>query len=386
MAIRLKGLTWDHPRATSPLYAAAEPLRRLRPDIDLSWDVQPLAGFEASPIAEAARGYDLIIFDHPHIGEVAKQALFRPADAVLKIETLNDEDFIGPSLASYRYGGHVWGLPLDAACQVSCVRPDLLAELGAAQPTSWSETLEFGELIQQHGFRLGMAYAGVHSLMTLLSLCANQSAPLASGDCSRAFADRSAARKALAAMKALLAFCAREVLDWNSIGVQEAMCARDDLVFCPAVYGFAPYAHCGRRRRLVYGNFAGLVAGGAGSTIGGAGLGVSAFSNKPDIAFAVARFLIDARVQTNTIARHDGQPARSEAWSSSQVNQASGGFYQDTRVTMERAWVRPRFDGYLHFQRAGGELVEAYLRGSTSMESTLDRLEAAWTAARSHAR
>jgi multiple sugar transport system substrate-binding protein len=382
MSIQLKGLTWDHPRATSPLHAAADSLRRIRPDINVHWVAQPLSGFEERPIADAARAYDLIVFDHPYVGEVAEHGMFHTMDAILAAGPLTDADFVGPSLATYRYDGQTWGLPLDAACQVSCARADLLAELGSTSPGSWNEVLALGEIALRHKLYLGIAYAGVHSLMTMLSLCANQSLPLGSGDSSQAFPDRSAARGALGAMKALLPFCTAEVLDWNSIAVQDAMCARDDLVYCPAVYGFSPYAHPERRHPLLYRNLPGIAVGSGGSTIGGAGLGVSAFSNHPEAAFAVAEFLVEARVQEEIIAMNDGQPARTSAWDSRQVNQRSGNFYSGTRATMDGAWIRPRFSGYLYFQRMGGTLVEAYLRGSLAMEATLDRLEEAWFDAR----
>jgi multiple sugar transport system substrate-binding protein len=380
LPIQLKGLTWAHPRATSPLEAAKEPLRQLRPDITISWEVQPLSGFEGRPIVEAARNYDLIVFDHPHVGEVAESELFEPVGSFLQTIGVGDADFIGPALASYRYGEHVWGFPLDAACQVSCWRPDLLAGLGGTMPQDWAVVLELGEQALRKNLRLAIAFSGVHSLMTLLTLCANQGAPLSSSS-TAAFADRDAARNALGAMRDLLRFCPPQALDWDSIAAQEAMSTRDDLVYCPAVYGFAPYSRVGRPRALVYGDLPGLRAGFAGSTLGGAGLGISAYTNHPDAAFAVAGFLIDARVQEEIIALNDGQPARLNAWESARVNTRSGGFYSLTKRTLEQAWIRPRWSGYLHFQRAGGPLVESFLRGHASMEDTLDRLEQAWAAA-----
>ena len=384
MTIHLNGLTWDHPRATSPLRAAAAPLHRVRPDIVVHWDAQPLAGFEARPISEAAQAYDLVIFDHPHVGEIAARSLFRPLDALLAANCLADRDFVGPSLATYRYAGRTWGLPLDAACQTSCARADLLEDLGVAWPANWAEVLALGELARRRGLFLAIAYAGVHSLMTLLSLSANQGTPLGDEASAQAFADAAGVRRALTAMAALLPYCAPEVLDWNSIAVQDAMCARQDLVFCPAVYGFAPYAHRTRPVPLDYGNLPGLAPGHRGSTIGGAGVGVSTWSTQPEAAAAVARFLTDARVQEDVIAANGGQPARTNAWDAPQVDGRSGHFYSGTRVTLDGAWVRPRFDGYLDFQRAGGILVEAYLRGSASVDATLQRLEDAWTRARTH--
>ena len=378
MTIHLKGLTWDHPRATSPLFAANRVLNEIQPDVILSWEVQPLSSFEDRPISEAAGAYDLIIFDHPHVGEIAEGRLLRPVDLSFPDTSLLDADFVGPSLKSYRYGGHVWGLPLDAACQVSCARPDLIRALVDSSPTDWAMVLELGEQALRNNLRLAMAFAGVHSLMTLLTLCANQEAPLAMRSVI-AFADRDAVRTSLLAMRGLLTFCAPESLNWNSIAVQEAMTTRDDLVFCPAVYGFSSYGHRNRKRRLDYGNLPGIRKGAAGSTLGGAGIGISAYSRHPEAAFAAARFLTSARIQEEVIASNDGQPSRVNAWESLEVNRISGQFYEQTRRTIEQAWIRPCFNGYLRFQRAGGRAVEAYLRAHTSIEATINSLETLWS-------
>src|SRR5580658_7218548 len=366
MPVFLRGLTWNHARATSALYAAREPLRQALPDVELTWEVQPLSGFEARPIAEAAQWYDLVIFDHPHVGEIAARGLFHPVDASLSALGLTDEDFVGPTLASYRYANQAWGFPLDAACQVSCARSDLLDELGVQAPQRWTQVFELGEAARHRDWRLAIAFHGVHALMTFLSLCANQKAPLGDRLDGAAFPHPEIAADSLAQMKALLRYCAPEVLDWDSIALQEAMSRRDDLVYCPLVYGFVPYAKPARPRRLSYGPFPG-VAGVDGSTLGGAGLGISAFCTQPGAAFAVAGFLIDAAVQETLIAVHDGQPARRSSWDSAVTDQHSSGFYSQTRTTLECAWIRPRFDGYLDFQRHGGLTVESYLRGVLSI-------------------
>jgi multiple sugar transport system substrate-binding protein len=61
-----RGLTWDHPGGHAPLAAAAE---LWAGEIEITWDAQPLEGFESTPIPELARSYDLIVLDHPHLGE-----------------------------------------------------------------------------------------------------------------------------------------------------------------------------------------------------------------------------------------------------------------------------------------------------------------------------
>ena len=60
----LRGMTWDHPRGYRPLEAFAAHC----PAAGVSWDRQSLAAFEAQPIAELARSYDLMVIDHPGLG------------------------------------------------------------------------------------------------------------------------------------------------------------------------------------------------------------------------------------------------------------------------------------------------------------------------------
>ena len=94
-----------------------------------------------------------------------------------------------------------------------------------------------------------------------------------------------------------------------------------------------------------------------------------------------ARWLAGSQVQVDIFPRHHGQPARSEAWSDTAVDRAFGGFYSATRETIERGWIRPRFAGYIDFQREGGLQVESHLRGDLSQRRLLESLQAAWARA-----
>lgn len=369
--IVLRGITWQHRRAVDPLEASLAAFRRQRPDIEISWEARPLSGFEFQPVEELAAAYDLIVLDHPHVGEIARIASLAPLDEVAAAHP--DDAFVGASLDSYRYEGRLWAVPLDAACQTAVHRPDQLARCGGEVPRSWAETLFLGEQAARQGLRLAIALAGVHSLMTFFSLCANLRPPVG-GPTDAGFLDRDTAGMALEALRRLVALSAPEVLDWNSIALQDAMTRRDDLVFCPAVYGFATYAEPDNAHRLAYTGFTGLREPFfAGSTLGGAGLGISASCRHLEAAKSYADFLAGPRAQL-AFTLHHGQPARRDAWEDAGVNERFHGFYRDTRATIESAWVRPRHAGYLHFQRAAGELVERHLRGDAPEDELLAKL------------
>ena len=369
--IILRGITWRHRRAVDPLEAGVPAFRRLRPEIEIAWEARPLSGFEFQPVEELAATYDLIVLDHPFCGEIARTACLAPLDALA--DGFFERAFVGPSLESYRYEGRLWALPLDAACQTAAYRPDLLARAGGDVPRSWQEVLDLGERAARSGLRLAIALSGVHSLMTFFSLSANLGRPCGA-PANDGFVDPDTARAALDALRRLIALSPPEVFDWNSIAVQDAMARRDDLVFCPAVYCFATYAEADNEHRLAYSDFTGpREPYCAGSTLGGAGLGISAGCEHPEAAKSYAAFLTGAEAQIDFTAHH-GQPARREAWDDEEANRRFHGFYRDTRATIEATWIRPRHAGYLAFQRAAGDLMERHLRGAVTEADLLSGL------------
>ncbi len=371
--IRLRGMTWEHRRAVDPLLHTLDGFRAVRPDVEVDWSSRPLHGFEFTPVAELAESYDLIILDHPFCGDIAASACLRPLDELVTAGL--DGAFVGPSLASYRHDGHVWSLPVDAACQVAAGRADLLRSLGRPAPRSWPELLELGARARSRGLWLAIGLKGVHSLMTFFTLCANQGRPCAV-ERGQPLVDRAAAQAALAAIRALLDYCPPEALDWNSIALHDVMTARDDLVYCPAVYCYATYAEADMRRPLRFFDLPGLAGPDPrGSTIGGAGIGVSASCAAPEAALDYVGYLMAPATQ-RAFALNHGQPAAASVWEDAEINARFGDCYESTRRTIEAAWIRPRYPGYLAFQAAGGTLIEQHLRGALSEAALLDRLEA----------
>ena len=356
--IGLKGLTWDHRRAIDPMIAAAKAFAEQRPDVDIAWDVQPLSGFEFRPIDDIVRDYDLLVFDHPHVGHAAEAGLLRPLDHLLPRDT-----FIGPSLATYRWQEALWAVPIDAACQTACYRPDLLPE---GPPATWSELMAMAGRR-----RLACGLKGVHAFMCFLTLAANLGDPSKQEKAGPLVRCETAAT-VLAMLRELAAACPPEALDWNSIALQDAMRARDDLAYCPLVYGFATYAEADRVPQLAYTDIpdaGGL--GPVGSTIGGAGLGVSAETREADAAEAFAAFMAEGAIQCCIVARCHGQPAHRDAWDDPEIDARFGGFFTATRRTIEAGAIRPRHAGYMTLQAAAGPLIEGHLRGEIAEATVL---------------
>ena len=372
-------MAWQHRRAINPLIAASTAYERAHPEIRIAWEARPLEGFEFTPVAELARAHDLIVLDHPFMGEVAESGCLMPLDPVLR--ELADADFLGPSLATYRYGGALWAVPVDAACQTAAYRPDLLEQLGEI-PRSVPEVLELGRRAGRKCLRIAIALAGVHALMTLFTFCAALGRPCGART-GAPFAEPDTARESLGTMRRLLELCPAEALDWNSIALHEAMRGREDLVYCPAVYCYLTYAEGDLAQPLRFADLPAMDPEGSlrGSTIGGAGLALSAQSRAVEAATGFLRFLAEPETQ-RLFTRHHGQPARIEAWTDPEADARFCGAFSAVRRTMELSWVRPRWPGYLALQAEGGRIVEAHLRGQIAERDAIDQLNRAAERAR----
>ena len=373
--IVLRGLTWDHRRAIDPLVATMPDFRSRRPGTDIVWSSRSLHDFEFAPVHELVRQFDLIVLDHPSVGEIAASSCLEPLDDLIDSQTA--AAFVGPSLESYRYQGRTWAMPIDAACQVALTRPDLLESLGKSAPLTWTEMFELGRAARRQGQWLAIGLNGVHSLMTFFTLCANLGNPCGTMPEERLF-DLSTAQHALAVLRRLISYCPPQAFDWNSIALHDAMLARDDLVYCPAVYCYATYAEADMPKPLRFRDLPGVAtASSAGSTIGGTGLGVSASSKHLELCLDYVRYVAEAATQ-KAFAFNHGQPARLDVWLDPTVDERFGGCYDNTLKTMNSCWIRPRYAGYLSFQALAGELIELHLRGRSEEAELLTKLQSAW--------
>ena len=366
-----RGLTWDHPRGRNALRAASEHFSASGPDT-LTWDVHPLEGFESTPLETLAGDYDLIVLDHPHLGDALAHDSLRPLDELFRTDELDtwSATTIGPSFASYTLAGRPWALPLDAATQVSARRADLLPDA----PQSWAETLE---LATRSG-GVAPSLAGPHAFLSLCSIAAGMSADTEDAEPDGLF-PRPAVREAFGILRELAAHAPAGTLGLNPIGLLERMAGAEELVYVPLVYGYVNYATGSRPI-----SFGAPPHGGArvGSTLGGTGIALTRLSEPTQALLDHLRWLMSTPAQTRFIPQHDGQPASRPAWTSEAVNTASDGFYRSTLATIEGAWVRPRFAGYVAFQSNASALLRDSIARSIDADTTIDRLFTAFAATR----
>jgi multiple sugar transport system substrate-binding protein len=368
----LRGLTWDHPRGYVVLDALnAGPVR---------WERQSLEGFESRPLRDLADDFDLLIIDHPALGEAVRDHALRPLNEVLSEAELSACEAVsaGRSYASYGLAGSQWALPVDAAAQVSVTRPDLMADRTA----TWDEAREAA---RRH--RTAVCLGGPHALLMFAAICVSLGAPPASPESARAdraFTDHSAGSQALDIMADLLAHADPGLARRNPIAVLDAMAAGDGPAYCPLVYGYISYQRPrdgqgqspnDDRRYALTAFDAPAGAAGIGSVLGGTGIAVTRSCTRLDLAGAYIRYLISEETQVRRYAQLGGQSADRRAWLDRDADTQARGFYAATRRTVEAAWVRPRFAGYLDFQSEASAVLRDGLIDGQNHDRLLDRVD-----------
>lgn len=372
--LALKGMTWSHPRGYDPMVACSA-LWEEGTGVHIAWDRRSLQDFESFPVEELARAYDLIVIDHPHVGQITSQGCLAPLD----VPGREDEraalaaGSVGRSYASYEWRGRQWAFPVDAAAQVQAWRPDLLE----AAPATWAEVVA----LARQG-RVLVPLRPPHSLMSFYTLCANLDRPCAA-EGARPLVDVETGGRVFEMLREIAALVEPGCLGMDPIAVSERMAEADSpIASAPLIYGYVSYAVDGfRPHRLAFGDISAAgTAGPVGSALGGTGIAVSAFSPAREAAIDFAHWIAGGDAQRGPYARAGGQPGHSAGWEDEAVNAACHDFYRSTRATMEAAWLRPRHDGYMAFQQAASERLNEGLdrdEAAQAVVGDLNRLYAA---------
>lgn len=368
MSVILKGMTWSHPRGYDPMVACSA-LWKDRTGVVIEWDKRSLQDFESFPVEQLARAYDLIVIDHPHVGQITGEGCLEPLDVPGR-EAERAElaaGSVGASYPSYLWQGRQWAFPIDAAAQVQAFRPDILA----SAPTRWSEIVQ----LARQG-RVLLPLRPPHVLMSFYTLCANLGRPCAAtgpGD----LIDSETGEVVFEMLREIAALVDPACFDLDPIAVSERMAEEGSPIACaPLIYGYVSYAMEGfRAKRLAFADIPSAGPNGpVGSALGGTGIAVSAFSRAKDQAIDFAYWVASGEVQRSIYAGSGGQPGHAQAWEDGAVNTATGEFYRNTRRTLEDAWVRPRHDGYMAFQQAASDRINAGLLGAHAADRVVDDL------------
>ncbi|WP_286862040.1 MULTISPECIES: ABC transporter substrate-binding protein [Sphingobacterium] len=370
--IRLKGITWGHTRGFVPMVATAQRYEELCPDVEIVWTKRTLQEFADKSVTDLATEYDLLVIDHPWTGHAAAKGMLASFDDYLSADFLADQqaNSVGKSYESYNFLGKQWALAIDAATPVAASRPDLLQALGVALPRTFEEVLALAK-----AGRVGFSLLPIDSLMHFYGLCCSLGEEPCQ-DTEKVISD-AVGIKVLKLFKSLADELDAGFYDKNPFKVFEEMTQRDEIAYCPFAYGYSNYARAGYARKVLH--FHDLVSLNGTpmiSTLGGAGLAVSSQGKHIDVAMDYARFVATPEVQETLYVENGGQPGHLRAWKNEQVNAVTTNYFSSTLPALDRAYLRPRYDGHLYFQDHAGDIVVGYLRNGGDEKAVLNKMNA----------
>ncbi len=373
--IDLRGMTWDHPRGYDPMVATSAAYMQTHPGVRITWEKRSLQAFADRPIFEMAERYDLIVIDHPHVGEVARQGSLLPLDGLRDGEMAAlAAGSVGQSHPSYTFAGRQWSLAIDTATPVACLRPDLLDHA----PGLWADVLDLAR-----AGRVGFALIPINALMTFFGIAKNLSYHVAESPDHLISPTEGA--HVLALMREIVALMDPRCLTLDPIGIYEWMGRNQTApAYSPFGYGYTNYSRAGFcAHPLAFHDAPGILdPTPRGTVLGGTGIAVSAFCRHPDVAIDYAFWVAGADCQKGLFTLSGGQPAHAAAWEDDACNAMTANFFRNTRQTLNSAWLRPRYEGYMGLQARAGEIVHTCLRGEATETATLAALDTAYRESR----
>ena len=365
----LRGITWNHSRAYPPLIATSQRFEELNPGTTIQWEKRSLHAFGHASVSELAELFDLVVVDHPWCGYSVDRRVFVNLRNWVKGEFLDElrRESVGASFSSYEYRDELVALPIDAAAPAASFRPDLIAPEDI--PKNWDDLIRLavGGQVALSGFHVDL-------LLHLVMLAATLEANVFGSD--EEWTDPDTSRRAMNMLRQLVSLVPKGCLEWNPIAVYEAMSRGDEFVYCPFAYTYSNYARRGFARKTL--RFADLIEipgfGMLRSVLGGTGIALSARCPHREQALAYMAFLASGDIQKGIYLENGGQPAYRAAWLDDRANFVTGDFFQSTLRSMENAYVRPRYNGYLHFQENAGRPLLAWLHGDMGLERTIEEV------------
>jgi multiple sugar transport system substrate-binding protein len=377
--IILKGITWGHSRGLTPLQAYAQRFSELHPQVEVSWKKRTLQEFADFPIEELTKDYDLLIIDHPWVGCAAATGCVLPLEQYLPEDYLNDQlvNSVGGSHQSYIYNHHQWALAIDAATPVASYRADLLQKHGVAVPATWEEVIA----LARKG-KVAVPAIPIDLLMNFYTFCiAHGREPFQNEE---EVIDTETGVKALLSMQELYSLVNKKMFSCNPIAVAEAMTKEDQFWYNPFAYGYSNYSRKGYAKHLLhYTDVVSFQGQKLRTTVGGTGLAVSAFSQQKELALQFAREIVSPDCQRTFYVQHGGQPGHLAAWKDEEANRLCHHYFTKVLPAMERGYIRPRYNGYLHFQDEAGQPIRRYLWHGGNPVKVLEELNKIYRHSRS---
>lgn len=373
----LRGITWNHSRGLTPLAATAQRFEELHPGVTIQWEKRSLHEFGHADLATLAREFDLLVVDHPMMGDAeASGALvdLLPLAPSAEIGAMR-ADSAGLSFSSYLWNGKLYALPIDAAAPAAFFRPDMLKREQIPEPKAWADVVALAGRgwVRMPGFPADL-------FLNFMALCVSLGGKVPCPP-DRLF-DRATGLHCLCLLRQLACLMPEEIYGMNPIALHEQMSREDTFAYCPFAYTYSNYSRSGfARHPLRFANPPSLGGGERIRTVlGGTGLAISSRCANIRLALDYALEVAGSVWQRTLYAVCGGQPARKSAWLDPALNQLTDNFFSRTFTSLEAAFLRPRYRGYTRLQERAGLPVQQYCRGQMTAAEALDRMEALYTA------
>ncbi|WP_370476404.1 ABC transporter substrate-binding protein [Tamlana flava] len=368
--IHLKGIAWNHTRGFTSVVATAQRFEELNPNVRITWEKRSLQAFADAPLDDLTSQYDLLIMDNPHVSIAARDKVLLPFDDYLNNDFLTElaKNSVGKSYASYHVNGKQWTLATDAATPIATWREDLVKKHNVQLPKTWEDLLA----LTKTG-KVAFASIPIDTLMHHYMMCIALGAEVFENKTE--VAPRQIMIDAVKSYKELLDLAPSFCLEMNPIKIYERMTQTNDIVYSPFNYGYSNYSkknyadHVLKAGGLVTFNGKRLR-----STLGGAGIAVSAKTEHANISMKYAEFTALEKTQSGLYFESGGQPGHRKSWLSEEVNSQCKDFFKDTLQTLDEATMRPQYYGYMHFQDEASPVIHEAMTERVSIEAAVDKM------------
>ena len=357
----IKGITWDHPRGFDSIVAATEQFHKNTDTCRIVWDKRSLTEFGDLSLAKLTDKYDLLIIDHPFVGEAHTGKLLMPLEKILSNDFLENQSqlHIGPCYASYAFEGHQYALPIDAAAQCCAINAKQITP--AYIPTNWEEYLD-GMRDRNFSKRVLWPLCPTDLWCSFLTLMAQ----LGRKNNCDVFVEEGLnvelTLEALDLLKQLTENVALECMNMNPIETLVKLAEEDYYLFCPLIFGYNNYSRSGSGQ-IEFANALCHKGQLASSVLGGAGIAVSSKSIHHIEIKEFLQFIMRDEILSGPYFEAGGQPSLKSSWSSNILNDRTLDFFNMTFDTINSAYTRPRFAGFNSFQNEAAQLMHGTMNG-----------------------
>ena len=369
----LRGITWNHSRALPPLVATAQRFEELHPGIRIQWEKRSLHEFGHADIVTLAHNFDLLVIDHPMAGDAAETDVLTDLFPLLSFEEFNDlrDDSLGPCFSSYMYQGELYALPIDAAAPAASFRPDLFEQHDLEEPKLWSDVVA----LARSGW-VWMPAFPADLFLNFMGLCVSRGSAVAASN--EQLVDHEIGAQCLEQLGELAALMPEEIYSMNPIAMYERMSSDDSFAYCPFAYTYSNYSRSGFGAKHI--RFSNPVNLGVGlpmrTVLGGTGIAISAQCNQTALALDYSLFVAGRSCQSTLYGICGGQPASRSAWHDALLNQLTDNFFARTAASIETAYVRPRYPGYVALQEHAGKAIGEYCKQHGNTRTLLEQIDA----------